>query len=189
MSAWELPSSLQVGGLEWKIRTDFRAVLDILKYFSDPDYREECSEICLDILYENFANMPPHLWQEALEKAIDFIDMGIKGDKKHCPHTMDWEKDAPVIIPAVNRILKSEIRSTQELHWWTFLGAYMEIQEGLFSQIVSIRLKMAKGKKLEKWEADFYRENKELIDLQEKKEKRSDEETKALRDYFGYKGR
>lgn len=188
MSAWELPSSLQAGGLEWKIRTDFRAVLDILKYFSDPEYKEECGEICLDILYEDFANMPSHLWQEAFEKAIDFIDMGIKDDKKRQLHTMDWEQDAPVIIPAINGILKTEVRSVQMLHWWTFLGAYMEIREGLFPQIVNIRLKMAKGERLDKWERDFYRENKGLVDLQEKKEKRSDEEIKALRAYLGYKG-
>lgn len=79
MTAWDLPSSLCVGGQEWSIRTDFRAVLDILKYFNDPEYEEdEKWEICLDILYENFSDMPPELWKEAAQKAIEFIDMGIK---------------------------------------------------------------------------------------------------------------
>ena len=48
----------------------------------------------------------------------------------------------------------------QYLHWWTFLGAYMEIGESLFSQILSVRMKKAKGKKLEDWEREFYKENK-----------------------------
>lgn len=189
MSAWELPSSLCVGGSEWTIRSDFRAVLDILKYFADPEYKEEAAEICLDILYVNFADMPPALWQKAFEKAIDFIDMGIKDDGKPSPRTMDWEHDAPVIIPAVNNVLKTEIRSSAPLHWWTFLGAYMEIRESLFSQIVDIRQKKASGKKLEKWEQEFCRANKNLIDLPEKREKRSEEEASALRAFFGYKGK
>ena len=53
----------------------------------------------------------------------------------------------------------------QYLHWWTFLGAYMEIGESLFSQILNVRIKKAKGKKLDDWERDFYKENKNLIDL------------------------
>ena len=71
------------------------------------------------------------------------------------------------------------------MHLWTFIGAYMEIGEGLFSNIIHIRQKKAKGKKLEKWEQEFYKENKSLIDFQHK-EKRSNEEKEMLRNYFGY---
>lgn len=51
------------------------------------------------------------------------------------------------------------------MHWWTFLGLFNEIGEGLFSQVVNIRIKKAKGKKLEKHELEFYREHKDLIDI------------------------
>ena len=61
----------------------------------------------------------------------------------------------------------------------------MEIGESLFSNIVHIRQKKAKGKKLEKWELDFYKENQSLIDFKQK-DQRSDEEKEALRNYFGY---
>ena len=54
---------------------------------------------------------------------------------------MDWEQDAPIIIPSVNRVLGKEIRALPYLHWWTFMGAYMEIGESLFSQVVSLRKK------------------------------------------------
>ena len=57
---------------------------------------------------------------------------------------------------------------------------------GLFSNIIHIRQKKQKGKKLEKWEQDFYNENKSLIDFKQK-DQRSDEEKEKLRDYFGYK--
>ena len=50
MIAWELPESLCVGGQEWKIRTDFRAILDIIRYFADPEYEaDESWLICLTI--------------------------------------------------------------------------------------------------------------------------------------------
>ena len=41
----------------------------------------------------------------------------------------------------------------------------MEIAEGTFSTVLGIRQKMAKGKRLEKWEQEFRRENKDLCDL------------------------
>jgi hypothetical protein len=166
MEVWELPTSIVVGGIKYDIRTDFRAILDILKTFNDPEFEnDEKWIVALTILYIDFDEMPPQDYEEAREKAIEFIDMGIKDDGKKKPHVMDWEHDAQVIIPSVNRVLGKEIRAMQYLHWWTFLGAYMEIGESLFSQILNIRIKNAKGKKLDDWERDFYRENKNLIDL------------------------
>lgn len=185
MNAWELPTTLSVGGKAWKIRTDFRAVLDILKYFNDPEYEsDERLEICLDILYENYESMPVSSKREALEKAFEFIDMGLKDDGKQKPHTMDWEQDAAVIIPSVNRVLGREIRSLEYMHWWTFLGAYMEIGESLFSEIIGIRIKKSKGKKLEKWEQEFYRDNRTLIDLKSKYTETEKEEQERLKAIF-----
>lgn len=185
MSAWELPESLSLRGSDWKIRTDFRAVLDILKYFSDPEYEpDESWEICLYILYEDYENMPIELKQEAAEKAIWFIDMGIEDDGRKKPHTMDWEQDAPIIIPSINKVLGTEVRSINHLHWWTFLGAYMEIGDGLFSKVLGIRQKKSKGKRLDKWEIEFYRENKRIIEIREKYTEEEKDEKKKLLELF-----
>lgn len=175
MDIWELPTSLNVGGVDYKIRTDFRAILDILKTFDDPNFEEDEKWIvCLKILYEDAELIPWEYQEEALRKAVEFIDAGTSTEgNKQKPHTMDWEQDAQLIIPAVNKVLNKEIRAEKYLHWWTFLGAYMEIGECLFSEVVNIRVKKSKGKKLEKHEEQFYRENRELIDL---KTKLSDEE-------------
>lgn len=54
------------------------------------------------------------------------------------------------------------------IHWWTFLGYFNEIGEGLFSTVINIRQKKNKGKKFEKYEQDFYQNNKDLIDLKKK---------------------
>ena len=75
------------------------------------------------------------------------------------------------------------------MHWWTFFGLYMEIGESTFSTVVSIRDKKRRGKKLEKWEREFYSKNKALIDLKVRKAERSDEEKEALRQLFGLKNK
>ena len=192
MNVWSFPTSLNIGGVEYEIRTDYRVILDLLMALNDPELSDSDnkmsaymqSRVILEIMFPDWDNIPQEHIQEALDKVAEFIDMGIGDDSKK-PKTMDWEQDAPIIIPAINKVLNREIRAEKHMHWWTFLGAYMEIGEGLFSNIIHIRQKKAKGKKLEKWEQEFYKENKSLIDFQHK-EKRSNEEKEMLRDYFGY---
>lgn len=196
MYAWELPTSIEVGGKEYAIRTDYRVILDILAAMNDPEIFEpgmtedekkiEQTMTMLQILYIDFDSIPPKDYQEAAEKAVDFIDCGIKGDDKPKPRTMDWEQDAPIIAPEVSKVAGRDIR-VGETHWWEFFGYYLGIGEGVFNTIVSIREKRRKGKKLEKWEKEFYQNNKNLIDLKVKKVERSDEEKEALRDLFGLK--
>ena len=191
-SAWEFPTSLNIGGVEYEIRTDYRAVLDLLTALNDPELVDEDenltaymqSQVILQIMFPDCDSIPQEHIQEALDKVAEFIDMGISDDRKK-PKTMDWEQDAPILIPAINKVLNCEIRAQKYMHWWTFLGAYMEIGESLFSNVIHIRQKKAKGKKLEKWELDFYKENQSLIDFKQKSQ-RSEEEKDALRAYFGY---
>lgn len=190
--AYDFPKTINIAGVDYDIRTDYRAILDILIALSDPELKDEDlevtsymqSRVILEIFYPDFEKIPAEHIQEALEKASKFIDMGITDDRKK-PKTMDWEQDAPILIPSINKILNCEVRAVEYMHWWTFLGAYMEIGEGLFSNIISIRQKNLKGKKLEKWELEFYKENKSLIDLKQKSQ-RSNNEKEMLRDYFGY---
>lgn len=197
MYAWKLPTFLNVGGRDYKIRTDYRVILDILAAMNDPDIfepgmsQEEMQQekvmTMLQILYIDFDSMPPRDWKEAAEKACDFIDCGIKDDGKPKRRTMDWEQDAPLIVPAINKSVKIDVRSVKYMHWWTFFGLYMEIGESTFSTVVSIRDKKRRGKKLEKWEQEFYRNNKHLVDLKARRIERSDEEKDALRELFGLK--
>ena len=196
MYAWELPASLEAGGKEYAIRTDYRVILDILAAMNDPEIfvpgmteeekKMEQSMTMLQILYIDFDSMPAKDWQEAMKKAVDFIDCGIKGDDKPKPRSMDWEQDAPIIAPEISKIAGRDIR-IGETHWWEFFGYYLGIGEGVFNTIVSIREKKRKGKKLEKWEQEFYRNNKHLVDLKARRIERSDEEKDALRELFGLK--
>ena len=168
MSPWSLPVSVTIGGKEYEIRSDYRAVLDILISQNDPELDSGAkAAVMLKIFYPAWKEIPPELLEEAVKKAVDFIDCGQKeteGGKKK-PRLVDWEQDANLIIPAINSIAHTEIRSVPYMHWWTFFAYYMEIGESLFSNVVSIRAKKAKGKKLEKYEQEFYRENRDLIVL------------------------
>ena len=195
MYAWKLPTSLHVGGTNYKIRTDYRVILEILAAMNDPDIldpgmtedEKQAEKVLtmLQILYIDFDRMPPSDWKEASEKACEFIDCGIRDDGTPKPRLMDWEQDAPIIVPAVNKVCNFDVRSVKYMHWWTFFGYYMEIGECMLSTVVSIRDKKRRGKKLEKWEQEVYRNNKHIVDLRAKKAERSEEEKEELRKLFG----
>lgn len=187
MSAWELPRSLEIGGSIFAIQSDFRAVLDILAAFNDPDFEEdERWMTCFEILFDD--PVPPELLDEAAIKAMWFINCGQDEPEnaRQRPSVMDWERDGHMIIPAVNKVAGMEVRAVEYLHWWTFMGYYMEISEGLFSTVVSIRQKKAKGKKLEKWEQQFMRENKELFVKPQKLTEEEKEEKARLKALWGF---
>ncbi len=170
----ELPKSLNVNGIEYDIRTDFRDVLNILLAFDDPNLSpQEKTYVCLYIMYMDFEKIPPQDYKEAAEKAMEFIDHGTGNNKRQSPRVMDWEQDECILFPAINRVAGFETREKEYIHWWTFVGYYLEIREGLFSNVVAIRAKKKKGKKLEKWEQEFYNANVNICKL---REKLSDEE-------------
>lgn len=188
ISSWSFPKSLIVGGKEYGINSNYRAVISVFTALNDYELLKEdkyvqCGVI-LSLFYEDYESIPIEHWQEALDHMKEFIDMGIE-ESKNKTKLMDWDKDAPLIIPPINKILGYEIREQRYTHWWTFLGAYMNIGECLFSNIINIRQKKAKGKKLEKYEQEFYSANKALIDLNVSN--RSQEEKDELREYFGFK--
>ena len=176
MNAYELPTELNIGTINYSIRSDFRDILNILISMSDPDMEAwEKQEVMYRILYPDWQLIPASKYKEACEKAEEFIDYTVS-DSRPKPRTMDWQQDASIIIPAVNKVAGKEVRATEYLHWWTFLGYFMEIEDGMFSQVLAIRQKKAKDKKLEKWEKEFERNNIALVKLQKKESKEQREE-------------
>lgn len=164
---YDLPTTLTVGGKEYEIRTDYRVIFTLLEVLNDTEFSDaDKARATIETLFPNWQDIPDYA--EALKQCFWFIDMG-QPSNANSPRLVDWEKDFPYIIAPVNRVLGYECRSVAGLHWWTFLGAYMEIGgECAFSQIVSIRSKLAKGKKLEKYERDWLRQNRELVSLPQK---------------------
>ncbi len=183
MNLYELPISLTVGRVEREIRSDFRAVLDILVALNDPDLDGQTKNaVFIQIMYPGWAEIPPEDMPEALDAACEFIDHGQEDDGRKRPRLIDWEKDADLIIPAVNSVAHDEVRVLPYLHWWTFLGYFMEIGDSTFSTVLNVRKKKAKCMKLEKWEESFYKENRKTVDLTVRC---SQEDREALEKLFG----
>ncbi len=163
-----LPTKMEVGGVIYDIRTDYRVILDIYAALNDPDLDPDVRAYeVLHIFYEDADSIPEEYQQEAIDKCLQFLRGGIgKGRDKPGPKLIDWEQDFHLIAPPINRIMGCEVRNLDYLHWWSLLGAYYEIGDCFFSQIVAIRSKKAKGKKLDKQDREFYRQNKDLIDFE-----------------------
>lgn len=165
---YELPKTVEVGGKEYPIRSDYRAVLDILTALSDPEMSDlDKAVVMLGIFYED--EIPQQLAQEALNKCGWFINCGqVETKKKNDRKLMDWEQDFQYIVAPINNAAGCDVRGLPYMHWWTFMGYYMDIGDCMFAQIVAIRKKLKTGKKLEKHEKEFYRDNREIIDFRTK---------------------
>lgn len=169
MSGYDLPTSATIAGQEYEIRSDYRAVLDIMQVMVDPEISDaERAVITLDIFYPQSTSIPNDALQEAINYVYWFVGGGSSGGQRkrtRKSRLMDWIQDFPLMVAPINHVLGYEIRSVEYLHWWTFLSAYQEIGDCMFAQVVSIRKKRASGKKLDKHEREFYCDNRELIDL------------------------
>nr|DAW82605.1 MAG TPA: hypothetical protein [Caudoviricetes sp.] len=177
-----LPTTLTVEGKEYQINTDFRNILVFLEACEDPEINDkERLYILLKRVYgTNYGEVSSSNIEEALEQAKWFVDCGKSDNEVQQRKVIDWVQDATIIFPAVNRVASKEVRAEKYLHWWTFMGYFMEIEGGTFSTVLAIRQKKMRGKKLEKWEQDFYSHNKNICDIKA----RYTEEEQAEIDYL-----
>lgn len=175
---YELPTSVEVCGERYPIRSDYRAVLDICAALSDPTLDgQEKTVIALGIFYPDIDAMPKEHYQEAGEKCTWFIDCGDEHQNRPAPQLMDWEQDFKYIVAPVNRVLGREVRAVEYLHWWSFISAYYEIGDCLFAQIVRVRDRLARGKKLDQSDREWYRQNRHLVD---RRQDYTEQESSAL---------
>lgn len=166
---YDLPTTAEICGEKYEIRSDYRAALDILTCLTDPELTpEERTIVALDIFYPDMTSIPENGIQAAIDYMVWFLNCGDEGDNRKRPKLMDWEQDFQYIVAPVNRVIGQEVRAMPYLHFWTFISAYYELGDCMFAQIVRIRSLKAKGKKLDKADQEFYRENRRLIDIKQK---------------------
>jgi len=176
-SPWQLPTEAVIHGQRYPIHGDFRDILEIFGYLEDRELPEYLRwQIALALFYDDI----PQDRQAALDFLAEFLSGGSRESEKPGPKLLDWQQDAPMIVADVNKVAGQEIRALPFVHWWTFLSWFHAIGEGQLSTVVSIRHKLQSGKKLEKWEQDFYRENKKRVDIP----KRYTSEEKAQKTYL-----
>lgn len=168
MSIGALPTSLEVDGAVYPIRTHFRNVLLIYDAYLNPNLSDfEKQVICLKILYKN--KIPPNT-EKALEKAFWLLDYGDTPKPKQSPvKMMDWKQDESMIFSAVNKVAGCETRRQPYIHWWTFLGYFQEIpNESMYAQVLRIRkLKAEGGRGMTKEDKKFFNSHKAIIELQD----------------------
>ena len=166
---YDLPTSVEINNHHFAItnKGDYRMVIDcfIALEDSEMDKTDRCLT-ALIIFYEDLTCLEDVVdvfgddVAIAVEKMFDFFNcnqqnVGYKANHK----LIDWEQDEQLIISAINNVAGKEVRFEPYVHWWTFMGYYMSVGESALSTVVSIRDKIAKGKKLEKYEQEYRRDN------------------------------
>ena len=171
---YRLKRSINICDTEYEIRSDYGVILDIIEALNDPDLDNESKAlVALKIFYPDFTDMPPEHYEEALKGCYRYVNGWQDDDGQQHPKVMDWEKDFPLVVGAVNRVLGYDVRSvpydvksnTGGVPWETFLSAFREIGDCTFAQVVNIRNKIRSGKKLEKYEREWYERNRDIVDL------------------------
>ena len=161
---FSLPTTVTIAGREVPVRTDFRVILEIFVMLADPSLSDtDKTEALLRMFYEE----RPADIRAAIQAFRDFVDQhsGPAGKTPAARSSLiNWSHDFPLMVGPINHVLGAECRSMPYLHWYTFLAAYMEISpDSVFSQTLRIREKLRSGKKLEKWEKEFFRRNPDLV--------------------------
>ena len=163
MELYQLPTRACIGNREYGLHTDFRVVLKILQTLEDPELPEVLRwRVALGLFFDS--PVPFENRQEAMEYLADFLRCG-QPESRPGPKLLDWRQDAPAIISGVNAAAGCEVRALKNVHWWTFLSWFHAMPPGQLSTVVSLRDKLSRGKPLEAWEKEFYRENKQAVDL------------------------
>ena len=189
---YKLPTTIIVNDREYAIRNngDFRIVLDCFEALNDLELSDlEKYVSALYIFFTDFDDIEDILrlkeseLTELINKMFDFFKCGEADIVANTNYkTIDWNNDAQLICSAVNKVAGTEIRALPYLHWWTFLGYFSAIGESPLATVVSIRTKIVKGKKLEKYEREFQKDNPQyfLWDARTQQQKEEDELIKQL---------
>lgn len=170
---YQLPKSVMIKNRQFNITNDgdFRMVLDCFAALRDEELSEDLRVLASVLIFYNEFNS-----YRDLSKYSDYLEDLVKEMYKffQCGQTnspgarvnkvlIDWEQDEQIICSAINNVAGYEVRASEYMHWWTFLGYFMAIGESVMSTVISIRNKLVSHKRLEKWEREFKNNNPEYF--------------------------
>ncbi len=172
----QLPTSLEIRGVKYDIRSDYRNILRIISAFDAKDLRDsEKALVCLRRMYVDFDAIPRDAYEEAYKAAVAFIECGMHSDDGRNPKVVEWDKDAQLIFAAINKVAGHEVRADPYMHWWTFLGYFQNVdRDDLWGFVLTIRQKRAKGKKLEQYETEFFNANRSMCEIGERRDRKQE---------------
>lgn len=175
-----LPRTLNVNGTNYRIRSDFRDVLAVISAFNDKELSDqEKIYVCMKRLFIDLEKIPKADFSDAYMAATNFIENNMH-DNKPSPKVVNWEKDEQLIFPAINKVAGQEVRALEYMHWWTFLGYFQSVdRDDTWGFILTLRQKKAKGKKLEKYEKEFFNANRDLCEVERKETRKTPEDALA----------
>lgn len=176
-----LPSKIKINNKIYDINFDYKTIINILLAFEDTELtRSEQTYIMLKNIYKK--EMPKEDTQEAIDKAIKFIDGG-KGEEPYNQkekRIYSFKKDGNYIFSGISQTHNIDLSEKSNLHWWVFLSFFMDMSPNCtFGELVYYR-KRKNENKLTKEEKEQYKKIKKLVDLDYKDE----ESIKARKEFF-----
>lgn len=161
-----LPKKIKIENEIYDINYDYRSIINILLAFEDQELTyEEKIIIMLHNLYKK--PIPTQNMEEAIEKAIKFIDCGkINNSKNEAKRIYSFNKDANYIFTGINATHHIDIEKENDLHWWKFVSLFMDMSSDcMFGELMYYRKRKMEGK-LTKDEQKKYNEIKDLVELE-----------------------
>ena len=102
---FSLPSTVEIAGQSYPVRTDYRVILEILVMLDDPDLTDgDKTEALIRMFYVN----RPSDEENALAAFIGFVDPRSQRRAQRSgssSHIIDWSQDFDLMVAPVNHIL------------------------------------------------------------------------------------
>lgn len=183
----KFPTKIKLNNDILEINTDFRDCLNIIIMFEDENLTKyEKIELMLRLLYKDTSKINQDNIEEAIKKAVLFLDGGDTSDSNEnesvdslSQRVYSFGKDAKYIYSAIKKTHNIDLESIEYLHYWKFIYYFLDLDENcFFSQMVNLRNKKNKGK-LTKEERVVYAQLEDILEL-DKRENYTEEEQQAI---------
>jgi len=184
------PIQAEISGRIIPINWGYRASIDIMLVWEDKLLtNQEKAYLTVALLYDCEMDEIPD-YEVAFKKALLFLDLGEEPEEiqtvktKPKPRVYSFEKDHKYIFTAIDHVLDGRLSKGEEIHWWEFAMAFMEIPESCtLSRIIDLRNKKNKGK-LSKEEKAIYLEMIDIMELEPPQESLLNEEEQKNAERF-----
>lgn len=162
------PLTLDIGGVEYPIKTDYRTWVRFELLMLD-DSRDDAFNEALDLVFDG-CPPPPEMDNETVAQMMWFYqcghpDMPLGGSGAPKQRIYDYAVDDGYIYAAFLQQYSVDLQEEAQLHWWRFYAMFISLGAGCkFVDILGYRsTKISKKMSLE--ERAFYRRMQQMYAL------------------------